>query len=132
MTIQTKRLLPPETNHPVRLTEWFFRMRASGTGVEIGNDLMAAVDFDFMDHLPVEVNPWAPRHKCRGLLGIDPERRFLSPPSKAGLCAVERVKNTSSFMVYCHTNSRERVWGGNCILEQKSLYFLSLPRRSHY
>jgi hypothetical protein len=39
-----------------------------------------------------EVNPAAPRHQCGGLLGIDPERRFLSPPSKAGLSAVERVK----------------------------------------
>jgi hypothetical protein len=37
------------------------------------------------------VNPSAPRHKCRGLLGIDPERRFQTPPSKAGLGAVERV-----------------------------------------
>jgi AcrR family transcriptional regulator len=39
-----------------------------------------------------EVNPSAPRHKCRGLLRVDPERRFLSPPSKAGLSAVQRVK----------------------------------------
>ncbi len=52
-----------------------------------------------------EVNPSVPRHKCRGLpfdklkapsiaegLRVDPERRFLSPPSKAGLRAVERVK----------------------------------------
>jgi hypothetical protein len=37
------------------------------------------------------VNPSAPRHKFRSLLGIDPERRFLSLPSKAGISAVERV-----------------------------------------
>jgi hypothetical protein len=43
-----------------------------------------------------EVNPSAPRHKCRGLLRVDPERRFLSPPSKAGLSAVERVKIVES------------------------------------
>jgi hypothetical protein len=29
------------------------------------------------------------------LLRVDPERRFLSPPSKAGLSAVERVKKKS-------------------------------------
>jgi hypothetical protein len=39
-----------------------------------------------------KVNPSAPRHKCRGLLRVDPERRFLPPPSKAGLSAVDRVK----------------------------------------
>jgi hypothetical protein len=38
------------------------------------------------------VNPWTPRHKYRGLLRVDPERRFPSLPSKAGLSAVERVK----------------------------------------
>ena len=40
-----------------------------------------------------EVNPSTPRHKCRGLLRVDPERRFLSPPSDAGVSAVERVKD---------------------------------------
>jgi hypothetical protein len=46
------------------------------------------------------VNLSTPRHKCRGLFRVDPfdtlrassERRFPSPPSKAGLSAVERVK----------------------------------------
>ena len=41
--------------------------------------------------LLTEVNPSAPRHKCRRLLWVDPERRFLSPPSKVGLSAVKRV-----------------------------------------
>jgi A/G-specific adenine glycosylase len=40
-----------------------------------------------------EVNPSAPRHQRRGLLRVNPERRFVSPPSKAGLSAVERVKD---------------------------------------
>ncbi len=48
-----------------------------------------------------EVNPSAPRHKRRSLpstraqaegLRVDPERRLVSPPLKAGLSAVERVK----------------------------------------
>ncbi len=29
---------------------------------------------------PVEVNPSSPRHECRGLLGVNPEPRFLSSP----------------------------------------------------
>ena len=45
-----------------------------------------------LDHLWKKVNPSAPRLKCRGLLRVDPERRFPSPSSKAGLSAVERVK----------------------------------------
>ena len=40
----------------------------------------------------LEVNLSTPRYKCRGLLRVDPERRSPSPPSKAGLSAVERVK----------------------------------------
>jgi len=39
------------------------------------------------------VNPSTPQHKCWGLLRVDPERRFLTPPSKAGLGAAEWVKN---------------------------------------
>ena len=39
-----------------------------------------------------EVNPSAPQHKCWGLLRVDPERRFFTPPSKAGLGATEWVK----------------------------------------
>ena len=31
-----------------------------------------------------EVNPSVPRHKCRGLLRVDPERRFLFPAFKGG------------------------------------------------
>jgi hypothetical protein len=38
------------------------------------------------------VNPATPRHKCRGLLRVDPERRSPSTPLKAVLSAVERVK----------------------------------------
>jgi hypothetical protein len=39
-----------------------------------------------------KVNPSTPRPEGRGLLGVDPERRFFTPPSKAGLGAAERVK----------------------------------------
>jgi len=39
-----------------------------------------------------EVNPSAPQHKCWGLLRVDPERRFFTPPSKAGLGAAEWVR----------------------------------------
>lgn len=39
-----------------------------------------------------KVNPSTPRPEGRGLLGVDPERRFFTPPSKAGLDAAERVK----------------------------------------
>ena len=38
------------------------------------------------------VNPSTPRPKGRGLLGVDPDHRFFTPPSKAGLGAAERVK----------------------------------------
>ena len=41
----------------------------------------------------VRLNPSTPKHKCRGLLRVDPERRFFTPPSKAGLGAAERVKS---------------------------------------
>ena len=40
----------------------------------------------------VEVNPTTSRPKGRDLLRVDPERRFLTPPSKAGLGAAEWVK----------------------------------------
>jgi len=39
-----------------------------------------------------KVNPSAPRYQCGGLLRVDPERRFPSPPLKVGLDAVERLK----------------------------------------
>ena len=32
---------------------------------------------------------------CQGLLKVDPERGFSSPPLKAGLKALERVKNAT-------------------------------------
>ena len=38
------------------------------------------------------VNPSTPRPEGRGLLRVDPERRFFTPPSKAGLGAAEWVK----------------------------------------
>jgi len=38
-----------------------------------------------------EVNLWTPQHKCGGLLWVDPERRFVTPPSKAGFGAAEWV-----------------------------------------
>jgi len=38
-----------------------------------------------------KVNPSTPHHKCWGLLRVDPERRFFTPPSKAGLGATEWV-----------------------------------------
>jgi hypothetical protein len=37
------------------------------------------------------VNPSTPQHKCWGLLRVDPERRFLTPLSKAGFGAAEWV-----------------------------------------
>jgi hypothetical protein len=39
-----------------------------------------------------KVNPSTPRPEGRGLLRVDPERRFSTPPSNAGLGAAERVK----------------------------------------
>jgi len=39
----------------------------------------------------LQVNPSAPQPKDWGLLRVDPERRLFTPPSKAGLGAVERV-----------------------------------------
>jgi hypothetical protein len=38
-----------------------------------------------------KVNPSTPRPEGRGLLRVDPERRFFTPPSKAGLGAAEWV-----------------------------------------
>jgi hypothetical protein len=40
----------------------------------------------------IEINPSTPRRKGQGWLRVDPERRLLCLPSKAGLSAVERVK----------------------------------------
>ena len=37
----------------------------------------------------------SPRMYAGGLLRVDPERRFHTPPQKAGLGAVERVKKNS-------------------------------------
>jgi hypothetical protein len=42
--------------------------------------------------MDVKVNPLTPRPEGRGLLRVDPERRFFTPPSKAGLGAAEWVK----------------------------------------
>ena len=39
-----------------------------------------------------KVNPSTPRPEDRGLLRVDPERRFSTLPSKAGLGAAEGVK----------------------------------------
>ncbi|PIV21684.1 MAG: hypothetical protein COS40_07075 [Deltaproteobacteria bacterium CG03_land_8_20_14_0_80_45_14] len=39
----------------------------------------------------LKVNPSTPQLKCWGLLRVDPERRFFTPPSKAGLGAAEWV-----------------------------------------
>jgi hypothetical protein len=40
-----------------------------------------------------KVNPSATRPEGWGLLRVDPERRFSTPPSKPGLGAVERVNS---------------------------------------
>ena len=56
-----------------------------------------------------EVNPSAPRHKRRGLLRVDPERRFVSPPSKTGLSAVERVKEKKDSSVRLRIRLSSRV-----------------------
>jgi hypothetical protein len=45
----------------------------------------------FQKSLYFEVNPSTPRPEGQGLLRVDPERRFLTPPSKARLGAVEWV-----------------------------------------
>jgi len=51
-----------------------------------------------------QINPSTPQHKCWGLpstraqaegLRVDPERRFFTPPSKAGLGAAEGVNKNS-------------------------------------
>ena len=42
------------------------------------------------------VNPSTPRHECRGLLRVNPEPRFSSPPLKAGLSVGERVKKAET------------------------------------
>jgi peptidoglycan/xylan/chitin deacetylase (PgdA/CDA1 family) len=39
-----------------------------------------------------DINPSTPQPEGRGLLRVDPERRFSTPPSKTRLGAVERVK----------------------------------------
>jgi hypothetical protein len=38
-----------------------------------------------------KVNPSTPRPEGQGLLRVDPERRFFTPPSEAGLGAAEWV-----------------------------------------
>jgi uncharacterized protein involved in exopolysaccharide biosynthesis len=38
-----------------------------------------------------EINPSTPRPERRGFLRVNPERRFFTPPSKAGLDAAERI-----------------------------------------
>jgi len=40
----------------------------------------------------LKVNPSTPRPEGRGLLKVDPERRFFTPPSRVGRGAAERVK----------------------------------------
>jgi glycosyltransferase involved in cell wall biosynthesis len=47
-----------------------------------------------------KVNPSTPQPEGWGLLRVDPERRFSTPPSKAGLGAVERVK-----ILFLHSSS---------------------------
>jgi hypothetical protein len=39
-----------------------------------------------------KVNLSTPLHEDQGLLKVHPERRFVTPPSKAGLRAAEWVK----------------------------------------
>ena len=41
----------------------------------------------------LEINPSTLRPEGRSLLRVDPERRFFTPPSKAGLGAAEWVNN---------------------------------------
>lgn len=51
----------------------------------------------------IGVNPSTPRHKCWDLLRVDPEWRFLTLPSKAGLGATEWIKISleSSIVTLC-------------------------------
>jgi len=46
------------------------------------------------EEISEKVNPSTPRPEGRGLLRVDPERRFFTPPSKAGLGAAEWVKKS--------------------------------------
>jgi hypothetical protein len=52
-----------------------------------------------------KVNPSTPQLKGWGLLRVDPEWRFSTPPSNAGLGAVEWVKG---FLVGGKREDRER------------------------
>jgi hypothetical protein len=51
----------------------------------------------------LKVNPSTPRPEGRGLLRVDPERRFFTPPSKAGLGAAEWVN--------CYTGLKLKISG---------------------
>jgi hypothetical protein len=52
---------------------------AARPGPESGSPVRIGCNIE-LTRIEVEVNPSAPRHKCRGLLRVDPERRFPSPP----------------------------------------------------
>jgi hypothetical protein len=57
----------------------------------------------------IDVNPSTPRNKCWGLLRVDPEPRFFTPPLKAGLGAAEWVKISLTphhpISQFCHSRS---------------------------
>ena len=48
-----------------------------------------------------KVNPSTPRHKFWGLLRVDPERHFLTPPLKEGLGAAEWVNLFIMIILLC-------------------------------
>ena len=50
------------------------------------------------------VNPSTLRHEGRSLLRVDPERRFFTPPSKAGLGAAEWVNDQDSFPFFAESS----------------------------
>jgi len=60
--------------------------------------------------LKSEVNPSAPQLKGWGLLRVDPERPFSTPPSKAGLGAVERVKWIIYKVLYLSCKTQGNIW----------------------
>jgi CBS domain containing-hemolysin-like protein len=54
------------------------------TGDEMVTEGMKLTIVEMLGQRISKVNPSTPRHKCRGLLRVDPERRFLFPALKGG------------------------------------------------
>jgi hypothetical protein len=63
-------------------------------------EVLGSICFLFPIPLGVEVNPSTPQPEGLGLLRVDPERRFSTPPKKAGFGAAEWVKFSISNIKY--------------------------------